>query len=80
MDSRKKLKELLTGPNPKRIILHLASDFDLTAAKSYEKLLEILERNEAGKAFVHLYNEEKAGERMNLHDYLSQTDKQYASG
>ena len=80
LDYRAEVKKILTGPNNTKIGIHLPLHLDLNENhEAYREIHTTLIKHNAGKAFVQTTTELKAGPKMNLHDYLMQADKAYAS-
>jgi hypothetical protein len=80
LDYRKEVKEILTGPNPKKIGVQIPMQLnDEIGEKFYHDVYNALQFHNAGKASVQTTTELTASEKIDLHDYLMTTDKHYAN-
>jgi len=79
-DYRKKVKDILTNAETKKVVIHLPEDIDVAASdKVYEQIHATLIKHGAAYATVHTTTELRSKESVDLHDYLLAKDPKYKS-
>jgi len=76
---RTKVHEILSGPNNKKIGIHLPKHLDLTKdGKAYVDIHDALVKQNAGKAYIQTTTELTRGPKLDLHEYLYDEDPEYS--